>query len=201
VLAFLRFPCQLAGHSGALVGMEMRQDDLDTVIGLVALSDRKAFASLYGRTSPKLFSICLRILKDRTDADEALQEVYVKIWQRARQFSAATGTAEVWMAAIARNTAIDMIRARKPVASELNDIPELVETAPNPEQTLMYKDTGRGIDLCLGELEDNKAKAVRQAYLEGMTYQELAESYAVPLNTMRTWLRRSLIKLKECMER
>ncbi|UHS58983.1 sigma-70 family RNA polymerase sigma factor [Agrobacterium vaccinii] len=179
----------------------MRQDDLHTLIGLVALSDRKAFASLYGRTSPKLFSICLRILKDRTDADEALQEVYVKIWQRARQFSAVTGTAEIWMAAIARNTAIDMIRARKPVASELSDGRELVETAPNPEQMLLRKDTGRGIDLCLGELEDNKAKAVRQAYLEGMTYQELAESYAVPLNTMRTWLRRSLIKLKECMER
>lgn len=181
--------------------MKMRQDDLDTLIGLVALSDRKAFASLYRRTSPKLFSICLRILKDRTDADEALQEVYVNIWQRARLFSAKAGTAEVWMAAIARNRAIDIIRARKPVASELDDLPELVETAPNPEQTLLHKDTGRGIDLCLGELEESRAKAVRQAYLEGMTYQDLAEQYGVPLNTMRTWLRRSLIKLKECMER
>ena len=179
----------------------MRQDDLSTLIGLVAMADRTAFASLYQRTSAKLFSICLRILKDRTDADEALQEVYIKIWQRARLFSATSGTAEVWLAAIARNQAIDIIRARKPIASELDDVPDLAETGPNPEQTLLHKDSGRTIDLCLSELEENKAKAVRQAYLDGMSYQDLAQHYAVPLNTMRTWLRRSLIKLKECMER
>ena len=179
----------------------MRQDDLTTLIGLVALSDRKAFASLYKLTSPKLFSICLRILKDRTDADEALQEVYVKIWQRARLFSATSGTAEVWLAAIARNQSIDIIRSRKPIASELDDVPDLAETAPDPEQALLNKDSGRSIDLCLAELEENRANAVRQAYLDGMSYQDLAEHYLVPLNTMRTWLRRSLIKLKECMER
>jgi RNA polymerase sigma-70 factor (ECF subfamily) len=179
----------------------MRQDDLSTLIGLVALSDRNAFASLYKRTSSKLFSICLRILKDRTDADEALQEVYVKIWQRARLFSATSGTAEVWLAAIARNQSIDIIRARKPIASELDDVPDLAEAGPDPEQALLQKDSGRSIDLCLGELEDNRANAVRQAYLDGMSYQDLAQHYAVPLNTMRTWLRRSLIKLKECMER
>ncbi|MES5100844.1 sigma-70 family RNA polymerase sigma factor [Agrobacterium sp. BA1120] len=179
----------------------MRQDDLSTLIGLVALSDRNAFASLYTSTSPKLFSICLRILKDRTDADEALQEVYVKIWQRARLFSAASGTAEVWLAAIARNQSIDIIRARKPIASELSDVPDLVDAAPDPEQATLQKDTGRSIERCLDELEESRAKAVRQAYVEGMSYQELAQVYAVPLNTMRTWLRRSLIKLKECMER
>ncbi|WP_421362057.1 sigma-70 family RNA polymerase sigma factor [Agrobacterium rosae] len=179
----------------------MRQDDLSTLIGLVALADRIAFASLYKRTSSKLFSICLRILKDRTDADEALQEVYVKIWQRARLFSATSGTADVWLAAIARNQAIDIIRARKPIASELDDGPDLVDTGPDPEQAMLRKDEGRSIDLCLGELEESRANAVRQAYVEGMSYQELAQLHAVPLNTMRTWLRRSLIKLKECMER
>ncbi|WP_320201368.1 sigma-70 family RNA polymerase sigma factor [Agrobacterium sp. rho-13.3] len=179
----------------------MRHDDLNTLIGRVALSDRKAFVSLYKQTSPKLFSICLRILKDRTDADEALQEVYVKIWQRARLFSAMAGTPESWLATVARNQSIDMIRMRKPIASELDDVPDLADGSPDPEQATLNRDMGRSIDLCLAELEDSRADAVRHAYLDGMSYQELAERYAVPLNTMRTWLRRSLIKLKECMER
>ncbi|NTJ45089.1 sigma-70 family RNA polymerase sigma factor [Agrobacterium larrymoorei] len=179
----------------------MVQEDIATLIGLVALSDRQAFKSLYKRTSPKLFAICLRILKDRTDADEALQEVFVKIWQRARLFSAANGTADVWVAAIARNTSIDMIRARKPSASELSDVPDLAEPAPDPEQSLLRKDARHGIDLCLSELGDQKADAVRRAYLDGVTYQELADDHGVPLNTMRTWLRRSLMKLKECLDR
>ncbi|NTF33313.1 sigma-70 family RNA polymerase sigma factor [Rhizobium skierniewicense] len=179
----------------------MRHEDLGTLIGRVALSDRNAFVLLYKQTSPKLFSICLRILKDRTDADEALQEVYVKIWQRAHLFSAMAGTPEGWMATVARNQSIDMIRVRKPVASELDDVPDLTDSSPDPEQATLNKDTGRTIDLCLAELEDTRADAVKRAYLDGMSYLELAEHYAVPLNTMRTWLRRSLIKLKECMER
>lgn len=94
-----------------------------------------------------------------------------------------------------------MIRMRKPIASELDEVFDLSDQAPNPEQATLQRDTGRTIDLCLDELEETRAEAVKRAYLDGMTYQELADRYAVPLNTMRTWLRRSLIKLKECMER
>jgi RNA polymerase sigma-70 factor (ECF subfamily) len=179
----------------------MPNDDLAQLIGNIALADRKAFVALYNQTSSKLFSICLRILKNRTDADEALQEVYVKIWQRARLFSVNSGTPESWLATIARNQSIDMIRRRKPIASELDEILDLSDDTPDPEQATLVKDTQRSIDLCLKELEEDRAEAVRNAYIEGMSYQELAERYAVPLNTMKTWLRRSLIKLKVCMEK
>lgn len=179
----------------------MPNEDLARLISNIALSDRKAFVVLYNQTSSKLFSICLRILKNRTDADEALQEVYVKVWQRSHLFSAISGTPESWLATIARNQSIDMIRMRKPIASELDEVFGLSDQAPNPEQATLQRDTGRTIDLCLDELEETRAEAVKRAYLDGMTYQELADRYAVPLNTMRTWLRRSLIKLKECMER
>jgi RNA polymerase sigma-70 factor, ECF subfamily len=179
----------------------MSNDDLALLISNIALADRKAFVVLYNQTSSKLFAICLRILKNRTEAEEALQEVYIKIWQRSRLFSTTSGTPDSWLATIARNQSIDMIRKRKPVASELDTVADLSDDTPDPEQTTLTKDTGHQIDLCLSELERNRADAVRYAYIEGMSYQELAERYAVPLNTMRTWLRRSLIKLKECMER
>jgi RNA polymerase sigma-70 factor (ECF subfamily) len=165
------------------------------------MRDRKAFAVLYRETSPKLFAICLRILKDRTEADEALQEIYIKVWQRASAFAVTTGTPTSWLAAIARNQAIDILRSRKPVADELDSAYDLADGELNPEEQTVIRDEGRRIDTCMEQLEADRAVAVRRAYVEGLSYQELAEQFGVPLNTMRTWLRRSLLKLRECMER
>ncbi|WP_337267972.1 sigma-70 family RNA polymerase sigma factor [Oryzifoliimicrobium ureilyticus] len=171
------------------------------LIARIALGDRAAFKSLYDVTSPKLFGICLRILKDRADAEEAVQEVYVRIWQRAGRFSEATGGATCWLGAIARNHAIDLLRARRPVHDELDEAIDVKEPALDPEQTALHRDDARRIDTCLQELEADRAAAVKMAYVDGLSYQELADRFAVPLNTMRTWLRRSLLKLRECMER
>ncbi len=179
----------------------MGSEDIAGMIGRVALGDRKAFASLYRDTSPKLFSICLRILKDRVEAEEALQEVYIKIWQRASVFAADTGAPSPWLATIARNQAIDTLRGRKPVADELDTAYDLADGDLDPEAQTVLRDEGRRIDTCMEELEAERATAVRQAYVEGLSYQELADQFGVPLNTMRTWLRRSLLKLRECMER
>ena len=179
----------------------MTSDEIAHLISLVAIGDRKAFAALYRETSPKLFSICLRILKDRTEAEESLQEVYVKIWQRAGVFAASSGAPSSWLAAIARNQAIDIMRARKPIADELDSAYDLADDEPSPEIQTVIKDEGRRIDTCMEELEADRAMAVKKAYVEGQSYQELADQFGVPLNTMRTWLRRSLLKLRECMER
>lgn len=179
----------------------MASDDIATLISRVALQDQNAFSDLYKKTSPKLFAICLRILKDRTDAEESLQETYVKIWQRSDRFAASDNPAMPWLMAIARNQSIDMIRSRKPVADEIDTVYDLADAEPGPERQAEIKGEGRRIDRCMEELEADRAQAVRSAYVEGLSYQELAEQYAVPLNTMRTWLRRSLIKLRECMDR
>jgi RNA polymerase sigma-70 factor (ECF subfamily) len=179
----------------------MANDDIAVLISRVALQDQSAFSDLYKRTSPKLFAVCLRILKDRTDAEESLQETYVKIWQRADRFAASDNPAMPWLTAIARNQSIDMIRSRKPVADEIDTVYDLADSEPGPERQAEIKGEGRRIDTCMEELEADRAQAVRSAYVEGQSYQELAEQYAVPLNTMRTWLRRSLIKLRECMDR
>ncbi|MDL2399113.1 sigma-70 family RNA polymerase sigma factor [Rhizobium mayense] len=179
----------------------MASEEIEALIGRVAMRDQKAFGTLYKKTSPKLYAVCLRILGNRTDAEEILQEVYVKIWQRAERFIASEGPAMPWLTTIARNQSIDAIRARKPVADEIDTAYDLADTEPGPEEQAMVKGEGRRIDRCMEELEADRAQAVRSAYVEGLSYQELAEQYAVPLNTMRTWLRRSLIRLRECMDR
>lgn len=106
-----------------------------------------------------------------------------------------------WLIAIARNHAIDRWRAKRLPVDGLEGAEEIADTAPNPEQSAMQASTAAQIGLCLDELEAGKAGAVREAYIEGYSYKELAERYGVPLNTMRTWLRRSLIQLRECLQR
>jgi RNA polymerase sigma-70 factor, ECF subfamily len=164
---------------------------IEELIARVALRDRHAFAELYQITSPKLFGICLRILRDRGDAEEALQEIYVKIWRRAGRFSAGHATPMSWLSTIARNHAIDMVRGRKPRTVDIDKAHELADPQPDPEHMALMSAEGRRIDACMEELDADRADAVRKAY----------EHYGVPLNTMRTWLRRSLIKLKECLGR
>jgi RNA polymerase sigma-70 factor (ECF subfamily) len=175
-------------------------DELATLLGRVALRDRAAFARLYQQTSAKLFSIALRILKDRGDADEALQEIYIKVWQRAERYQPEQGAPLAWLAAMARNHAIDVIRARKPEASSIDEAFDLASGSASPEESAINASEGTRIDRCMQGLESDKADAVKRAYVEGLSYQELADIYKVPINTMRTWLRRSLMKLRECLE-
>lgn len=179
----------------------MAPDDIEKLIDRVSLKDRRAFASLYEATSAKLFGICLRILGDRGEAEEALQEVYIKIWQRADRFSAGRASPIAWLSAITRNHAIDIVRARRPSAKPIETVHDLPAEGHDPETFAVLSAEGRRITACMEELEADRAAAVAKAYVEGLSYDELAQHYAVPLNTMRTWLRRSLIKLKECLER
>jgi RNA polymerase sigma-70 factor, ECF subfamily len=175
--------------------------DMVALIGRVALRDRAAFAALYSDIAPKLFSVCLRILKDRGEAEDALQEVFVKIWQRAERF-AATGTHPVaWLVTIARNHSIDVLRARRPFADVAEEDLQIADPSADPERDAVLTGEGKRIDRCMEELDSDRAAAVRSAYVEGRSYQELAERHGVPINTMRTWLRRSLLKLRECLDR
>lgn len=178
--------------------------DIEHLIARMALQDRAAFNALYNATSAKLFGVCLRVLKNRQDAEEALQEIYIKIWHKSDQFAANDFSPLSWLVVIARNHCIDVLRARKPASHSIDELAEqgqeLRDEAHTPEQAALNSSLGRSIANCLEELDIEKAAAVRQAYVDGYSYNELAEVYKVPLNTMRTWLRRSLASLKECMQ-
>jgi RNA polymerase sigma-70 factor (ECF subfamily) len=177
-------------------------DDITKLIVRTAMKDRAAFNQLYHRTSAKLFGVCLRILNDRSEAQDALQDVFVKIWNRADRFAVSELSPISWLVAIARRDAIDRIRRRRLPTSELEaayDVPD--EDQPDPEARAVALGQKQQLDRCLDELDEQRAAAVRGAYLDGLSYADLAQRHHVPLNTMRTWLRRSLIKLKECLER
>ncbi|NDV00145.1 sigma-70 family RNA polymerase sigma factor [Pseudoroseicyclus tamaricis] len=170
-------------------------------IGRCALGDRKAFVQLYDATSAKLFGVALRVLNDRAEAEEVLQEIYVRIWQNAGRYASNGLSPMSWLITIARNRAIDRLRARKSGGGrgEMEEVADLADAAPGPEaQTIAAGEAAR-LAACLETLPEGRAEAVRRAYMEGETYAELAERFAVPLNTIRTWLRRGLISLRECL--
>lgn len=171
------------------------------LIAKTALKDRAAFAELYERTSAKLFGVALRILKDRGEAEDALQEIYIRIWRRAGSYRPQQYSPMSWLIAIARNHAIDRIRARKAATVDVDEVAGLEADGMDPEKAAVLASEVRRIDACMEELKAERADAVRSAYMDGYSYEELAERHKVPLNTMRTWLRRSLMKLRACLEK
>jgi RNA polymerase sigma-70 factor (ECF subfamily) len=176
------------------------REEIEALIARVALADRAAFRALYSATSAKLFGVVLRILGESAEAEDVVQEVYVKVWHGAGRYAANGLSPMTWLIAIARNAAIDRLRAR-PRGRTQAEVPETTDPAPGPEAQAVAASERRRIEACLGELEADRAEAVRGAYLDGLSYDDLARRHGVPLNTMRTWLRRSLLKLRECLTR
>jgi RNA polymerase sigma-70 factor (ECF subfamily) len=181
------------------------EDEIAALLARIARRDRRAFRTFYGATSAQLFGLCLRILRDRAVAEEVAQEIFVKLWRNADSFDPARGSGRAWVLTVARNHAIDRLRRRRAGGARHDDGPEALERVadpgPGPAESLVAKQGRAAIDACLEELAETRARAVRLAYLEGASYAELAALFDVPLNTMRSWLRRSLLALKECLSR
>jgi RNA polymerase sigma-70 factor (ECF subfamily) len=178
----------------------MTNPDVAALLARVALSDRRAFDLLYDSTSAKLYGIVLRILRDRSLAEDALQEIYIRIWLKASSYVDGQQAPMAWLATIARNHAIDVIRGSKRINEDIDEHYDLKSPDKNPEEETVLAGERQRIEKCLEALEPQKAEAVVSAYVEGYSYQELSDRYGIPLNTMRTWLRRSLASLKECLE-
>lgn len=175
------------------------KDDLAELLGRVVLRDRSAFSSLYELTSAKLFGVVLRILKNRSEAEDALQEVYVKIWNRAKGFDPEKARPMTWLISIARNQAIDLLRKRRESIGDDLVMERLEDKGPTPEEAAIASSERAAIELCLDQLDAPRAEAVRLTYLEGFAYKDVAQKFDLPLNTVRTWLRRSLQSLKTCL--
>ena len=162
--------------------------------------DRAAFATLYSLTSAKLFGVCLRICGDRGAAEDVLSEVYLTIWRRAGAFEPGRASPISWLATIARNRAIDWRRsAGRRQAVTLDDAPEVADPDPSVEERMIESDDTKQLHLCLDQLDVKQRGAIRSAFFGGLTYAELAERDRVPLGTMKSWVRRGLQRLKDCL--
>lgn len=162
--------------------------------------DRSAFRTLYGLTSAKLFGVCLRICGDRQAAEDVLSDVYLTIWKRAGAFEPGRASPISWLATIARNRAIDWRRSagRTPPA-RVEDIAELADDRASVEDRMLVDEQARALYACLDQLDQRQRDAIRTAFFDGLTYAELAQRDAVPLGTMKSWVRRGLIRLKDCL--
>jgi RNA polymerase sigma-70 factor (ECF subfamily) len=177
------------------------QEEVESLIARVAMGDRAAFTKLYDRTSAKLFGVCLRVLNDRGEAEEVLQEVFVTVWNKADSYQVNGYSPMTWLITIARNRAIDRRRALKRPPEPMETADLMPDRKPGPEASAVAASEARQIKLCLDELPKARAHLVRRAYLDGDSYADLAEATGVNLNTIRTWLRRSLLALRECLSR
>ncbi len=189
----------------------MQHSPTDTTTPLlqaVARQDRTAFAQLYNRAGPKLLAICLRMLSDRAEAEDALQDVMVKVWHNASSFDPDRGNAMSWLCAVTRNHCLDRLRARRPARMAVaqgddgqDPLDLIADTRPGAEAQVMAQADMARVVACMGELPADRARMVQGAYLQGLSYQDLAARADVPLNTVRTWLRRALLTLRECLDR
>jgi RNA polymerase sigma-70 factor (ECF subfamily) len=168
----------------------------------VAIGDRDAFERLYRLASPRLFAICLRVLSDRAEAEDVLQDVFATIWHKAEQFDPMRAGAMAWMSMIARNRAIDRLRspghAVRSTAIELGD--ELPDGGSSPIDEAEASDERERLQRCLQKLDDRRRGLIRTAFFEGATYEELASRSGAPLGSVKSWIRRGLLQLRACLE-
>ncbi|MEO7433481.1 MAG: sigma-70 family RNA polymerase sigma factor [Dokdonella sp.] len=179
------------------------RDRLRDLLVAVAGGDARAFENLYKSTSAKLFGICLRVVKQRSDAEDVLQDVYSTIWRKANLYDSARASAMTWLAMMARNKAIDRVRSggveRNSATLDLAD--DLHDMNPTPTAAAESTDDNKRLDACLGELDVQRRNLIRVAFFEGATYEELASRSGSPLGTIKSWIRRGLLRLKACLER
>jgi RNA polymerase sigma-70 factor (ECF subfamily) len=172
-------------------------------LAAVAGGNRAALAEVYRLTAAKLFGVCLRILAERSEAEDVLQDVYLTVWQRAGTYDPGRASPMTWLIAIARNKSIDRLRAGG-VLRRAGPI-ELAESLSDPSagalDALEASEERRRLFGCLEELDPQQRGAIRTAFLDGWTYEQIAVAQGVPLGTMKSWVRRGLMKLKACLER
>ncbi len=181
--------------------MAVADDPLAELMRRIAAGDGAALQRLYDATSAKLFGVCLRILSNKDESEDVLQEVYLTIWRRADRYQASRASVMAWIATIARNRAIDRLRARGPLAYAA-PVEAIVVPDPTPLASALLEqaEDNAALHRCLEELDPRTAGVIRTAFFEGVTYEALAARLDTPLGTVKSWIRRGLLKLKGCLE-
>ena len=174
---------------------------LAAALGRVAAGDRDALHSVYENSRARLFGICYRVCNDPNAAEDVLQDVYVKISLTARYFDAGRGSAMAWLSTIARNSAIDWQRARARAGKVFDPTDDADARARTLKDDYWDQlDLRREILGCMETLTPDQRMAIEDSFFLGLTYAELAERENKPLGTVKSWIRRGLKRLRECLE-
>jgi RNA polymerase sigma-70 factor (ECF subfamily) len=174
--------------------------ELVWLLASVAKGDQAAFEKLYAATRAKLYGVVLRILRRADLADEVMQDTYLKVWRSAGEFDPRLASPMTWMVAIARNRAIDLLRKKAEVSiEEETGALEVAGDNPDPLARREITDELRRLLACLGGLDEERRRIVLLAYYNGWSRDQIAVKFDKPVNTIKTWLRRSLIDLRECL--
>ena len=189
-----------------------RSQDIARLLSRVQLGDRQGFAALYRLTSAHLFGVVLRINRNRAQAEEVLQEVYVKVWQSAQGYDARLGQPLTWLTSVARNGAIDSLRrhqAEPATVTTTRDDPDDVEghdmldalasDDTGPLDALLQASEARRLQACMQALSREQQQCLALAFYQGLSHAELAEQLVQPLGTVKSWVRRALAALKGCL--
>lgn len=176
------------------------RDALNRTLSAVGQEDRDAFAELYRMTSARVFGVILRMVRDRAEAEDLLQDVFVSVWRRASAFDPARGSAMTWLITLARNRTIDRLREHRETALDEPDALAIPSEDPTPAALAEASQERQRLEECMRRLEPQQRGVVREAFFSGASYSELAGRLSVPLGTMKSWIRRSLMQLKVCLE-
>ncbi len=177
--------------------------NLERLLARVAQRDNSAFQDVYGRTAPKLLGVILRIIRDRARAEDILQEVYLRVWERAGSFDPAAGRPMTWLITIARNRAIDVARQRTDILLEDDDSSpdgSWLASVADPRDGGAEFETADELRRCLDRLDEVQRRCLVEAYQHGYSREELAARFDRPVNTIKTWLHRSSNALRSCLE-
>ena len=189
-----------------------RSRDLAALLARAGMGDRAAFATLYERSSAHLLAVVLRINRDRAQAEDILQEVYVNVWRAARSFDAAQSQPLTWLTSIARNRAIDSLRRHQTQpqfqtthhSTTDDEDPDVYDTvaddAAGPLELLSRASDARALSHCMQGLTAQQRQSVALAFYEGLSHAEVADKLHQPLGTVKSWVRRALMSLKSCLE-
>jgi RNA polymerase sigma-70 factor (ECF subfamily) len=166
--------------------------------------DQQAFRQLYDATSPRLFALCRRLLRDEQLAEDALQEGFIKVWRHASSFTAEKAGAMTWMSTIIRNLALDKFRQMQHNTQSLDDMDyetlHFASTEPQPDKLQQLSDDALRLNRCLENLKPEQRECILQAFYHGHTHEQLADKLAKPLGTVKAWIRRGLEQLRGCLQ-
>ncbi|MBA1446597.1 MAG: sigma-70 family RNA polymerase sigma factor [Chromatiales bacterium] len=191
-----------AGEIDPKIANVESNEQLKALLAACTLKDRRAFAQLYEMTSAKLYGVILRILVRDAWAQDCLQEAYIKIWNSADSYRPYLAAPTTWMATIARNQALDLLRRqrREVQMAEPEKLLEASDSKMMPLERLQQSDEGRRLNDCLERIKSQQRQVIALAYFKGLTHEELASQTGTPLGTVKTWIRRGLEQLKRCLE-